>query len=831
MSTKARDTSQHQDRISSTHRFGLHGSTMATVSHLECRPLPSTLSTALTPTPSAEQELAQDEVRAAVAQVNTELSMLTEEARSLRIHELVAQSVQDALGEALDPSADLMEAGLDSLGFVDLRNTLVASIGIEMEVTIFFDYRSVSDLSGRVVELVNEACESGGVAATKPGFSFLRTVRPDRTSIPLFLGAPAFGDGPLAYLTLIRGLPTWGQPIFTLERDIELTWPQNAQKHYEQILRIQSVGPFMIGGHSLGGLLAVETGLIFEQMGENVAAVLAFDAPNPMQFKRFDDDSALDSAMSEVSEADSNFNTVHMETVMRSYHYDFESQGWAEMSMAERFNFFEDVVFQSTGRKINAAKMVFESRFGFDMIDFGEVDENGEVSVGAWTIFSGARLKAPLVFFMAEMIEESAFSFSVSGMGRCHGWVWNMIADDLRIYECHGNHFDLLLPNEEGGDLTNTIIPVLGNVLYRWWAPAPSGPATVTGSAAGGFSWVRGVWGTEKDLPMWMDSTSGAWVMEKSGVLSPPNWYTTSDFSNNFFVVGLDDLAWMRAPTPKSAMFVVHDLLAAESPLLLGSMSTQLSIPSFGLHVSPGMVDSLALEALAQPYVQAVYAILTSVGIKATDTLTSNDQTQNETPEAIALKTAPTYKQEEQPKSSMALLIGAYTREGAKIAFHVAHQLTIQGCNAVAVLLTSDAITQQLKDSPLGLVAVKEKVKRESPIYQAMYAKVCSTGRTVPWNRFLDVMRICTSFESQLDAVSNAYKMRETAQIDWDWDMDQMLQKTMEAFEQARRYLPYKLCSAHIAMPRGGHGDLPASSSTDVALSTSTSLRRTKTMF
>lgn len=71
----------------------------------------------------------------------------------------------------------------------------------------------------------------------------------------------------------------------------------------------------------------------------------AFDAPNPMQFKRFE----MPAPTADGTQADG--NTVHMETVMRSYHYDYEAEGWATMTLPQRFKLFEDVVFQSSGRK------------------------------------------------------------------------------------------------------------------------------------------------------------------------------------------------------------------------------------------------------------------------------------------------------------------------------------------------------------------------------------------------------------------------------------------------------------------------------------------------
>jgi hypothetical protein len=69
---------------------------------------------------------------------------------------------------------------------------------------------------------------------------------------------------------------------------------------------------------------------------------------------------------------------------MRSYHYDYEGEGWATMSLPQRFKLFEDVVHQSTGRKVNAAKMVFESRFGFDMVDFGGENPDGKTQANPY---------------------------------------------------------------------------------------------------------------------------------------------------------------------------------------------------------------------------------------------------------------------------------------------------------------------------------------------------------------------------------------------------------------------------------------------------------------
>ena len=69
------------------------------------------------------------------------------------------------LGADISTATPLMEAGLDSIGAVEMRNEVNRKYGIELPATVMYDYPTIGDL-----------CHSHGAAVTLPGLQALQSM-------------------------------------------------------------------------------------------------------------------------------------------------------------------------------------------------------------------------------------------------------------------------------------------------------------------------------------------------------------------------------------------------------------------------------------------------------------------------------------------------------------------------------------------------------------------------------------------------------------------------------------------------------------------------------
>ena len=64
------------------------------------------------------------------------------------VHDVVSRVAATVIGSAVDPSEPLFGAGLDSLGAVELRNSLTKETGLVLPATLLFDFSTVDEVTG-----------------------------------------------------------------------------------------------------------------------------------------------------------------------------------------------------------------------------------------------------------------------------------------------------------------------------------------------------------------------------------------------------------------------------------------------------------------------------------------------------------------------------------------------------------------------------------------------------------------------------------------------------------------------------------------------------------
>jgi amino acid adenylation domain-containing protein len=214
------------------------------------------------------------------AQLPEPLTSATASRALTETEQAVAELWRDVL--ALDglPSAedDYFELGGDSLRAFELFERIEQRLGRDMSPNVLLEASTL----GSLAELIDSGVDRGRLIKLNSA----------GTRIP-FAFVPSGAGGMLALRTITTALghdqPVYGIQAY-LDRDVEAgrvdPVEQTAGDCLQALLDVQPSGPYMIGGHSIGGQIAYEMATRLLEAGERVLLLALLDPAAPHTLRR-----------------------------------------------------------------------------------------------------------------------------------------------------------------------------------------------------------------------------------------------------------------------------------------------------------------------------------------------------------------------------------------------------------------------------------------------------------------------------------------------------------------------------------------------------------------
>ncbi len=189
---------------------------------------------------------------------------------------------------------NFFELGGQSLTAVRMITQIHEKMGIELALTEIYEYSTIQELAKQVL------LRSSQKQKTAAPFSPLVRIQPYGEKQPMFFMHAAEGNV-FCYIELSRQLgmdqPFYGLKAYGIEPGTSpiLSVEEMVEKYVQVIRSVQPKGPYVLGGHCIGGAIAYDTAQYLRSMNEEVRLLVIIDGFAPPLFRIVaEDDEVMD---------------------------------------------------------------------------------------------------------------------------------------------------------------------------------------------------------------------------------------------------------------------------------------------------------------------------------------------------------------------------------------------------------------------------------------------------------------------------------------------------------------------------------------------------------
>ncbi|PYI13452.1 acetyl-CoA synthetase-like protein [Aspergillus violaceofuscus CBS 115571] len=206
-----------------------------------------------------------------------------------RLIESLLAAIASAKGENMDQTLRMVDLGIDSITSIALLNQIRQESGVSLPSSLFFTPHTLGELIERLQSSTDPAnlldIDPTTQETPRECFSTLIQGTPKPGVPSLFMTPPgsgyAFSYEPLPKFANDLAIYALGSPFLMTKSAATWTVEEAAALYVQTIRKLQPEGPYLLGGWSMGAILAYEEAYQLRQQGQQVVGIINLDMPLP----------------------------------------------------------------------------------------------------------------------------------------------------------------------------------------------------------------------------------------------------------------------------------------------------------------------------------------------------------------------------------------------------------------------------------------------------------------------------------------------------------------------------------------------------------------------